>query len=846
MAACALLLFNVAASAGTNAWTTGGPVGGNTIVSMAADPGNANTLYASIIYGPLFKTTDGGASWSQLSLSVPAFNSVGAITVDPTNSNIVYAAWYGVAKSTDGGASWSSFYNPSAYISSIVVDPSNHNTVYGGGNGYGVYKSPDGGSTWNQMNSGLTATSVSALVIVPGATSTLYAATNSGGVFKSIDGATTWTAVNSGLGNTSVYGLVLDSGTGTLYAATWGGGVYKRSSGYGTSWSAAGLSGQDLSAIQIDFQGNLYASNNSGSLWQSPDGGTTWNPIGAGLPGTTVGCIAPSPTTSGALHVGTDNTGAYWTSDNGKNWVAQNNGFGSHLEVDAVAVDPAAPAQVYGGSTDGLYKSTNSGASWTKIAFSGSSVNSIVVDDSTSPSRLYASVWGSGVNVSTDGGTTWNNINNGAFLPNILLVAQDPTNPSILYAGTNGNGFFKSVNGGTSWSNVSGTTLPSGANWCCAAFDKNHPGTLYVGRQDSDQIYKTINSGSSWTQVYSGSDYGVYSMAVAPYNSSLVYAASYGNNGGIIRSSDAGKSWQPINSGISCLGVSSVALDPAVPGTLYIGIRGCDYYPTGVFKSFDDGASWLGMNSGLGNAMAHAVVLDPTNSAIVYAGTEGGVYSLTQLPASVTSVAPSSGPAAGGTTVTITGARFTGALLVYFGTAPAPSFTVDSDSQITATSPAHGSGPVDVRVTILYGTSAVSSSDHFTFNSGSVFRVPFSVAPLRASSTDKGASATITWDATNCPDSNYHIIYGYGSALSSWTVSGGACGLGPSGSTTWSSIPSPSSDSKHFLWFLVVGDDGASTEGSWGTTSSGAERGSGPSSVCGMTVRSTSATCGTQ
>ncbi len=837
------LLLGVAALAGTNVWTSGGPVGGLTIVSMATDPSSAAVLYASLLYGPLFKTADGGAHWSQLSLAVPAYNSVGAIAVDPTNSNIVYAAWYGVAKSTDGGTSWTGFGGPSAYIKSIVIDPVTPTTLYGGSNGNGVYKSTNSGSTWDLAASGLTNKSVTILVLDPASHLTLYAATSGGGVFKSTDGAGTWNAANTGLGNLSVQGLTMDFGTGKLYAGTQS-GVYMSSNG-GASWSAAGLAGQNLATIIADPYGAVYAANGSGGLWKSSDGGTTWPSISAGLPGTRVYAIAPNPTTSGALHVGTTNGGVYSTTDSGTTWAAQNTGLGSHLKINEVTVDPVAPSHLYAGSTDGIYKSTDGGSNWTRIAFAGSSVQSIIADDSTTPTRLYASVWGSGVNVSTDGGTTWNNINNGAFLPNILCVGQDPNDASILYAGTNGNGFFKTTNGGTTWSDVSGTTLPAGANWGCVAFDKAHAGTLYAGRQDSDQIYKTVNAGSTWTSVYSGPDSGIYSIAVAPFNSNWVYAASYGNTNGLIKSSNAGSSWTALHSGLSCLGVRGVALDPVVPGTLYIGITGCQYSPTGVYKSIDDGASWFGMNSGLGNTMVEVVALDPTNRATVYAGTDGGVYSLTQVAPSVTSVSPASGPATGGTTVTITGAGFTGALAVNFGASPAAGFTVNSDTQITAVSPAHGSGPVDVKVTILYGTSAASSSDVFTFNSGSVFKVPFSVAPLRASSSDNGASATITWDATNCANSGYHLIYGYGSTLPSWTVSGGVCGLGTSGSTTWSGIPSPSSDSKHFLWFLVVGDDGANMEGSWGTTSSGTERGSGPSNVCGMTVRSTSATCGT-
>src|SRR5207253_3065436 len=81
----------------------------------------------------------------------------------------------------------------------------------------------------------------------------------------------------------------------------------------------------------------------------------------------------------------------------------------------------------------------------------------------------------------------------------------------------------------------------------------------------------------------------------------------------------------------------------------------------------------------------------------------------------VTSVAPTAGPPAGGTSVTLPGSEFTGATSVKFGATNASSFSVDTGGQITATSPAESAGTVDVTVTTVGGTSATSASDQFTF-----------------------------------------------------------------------------------------------------------------------------------
>ena len=746
--------WTAAAFAGTNVWTTGGPVGGNTVISMAVDPQNGNTLYAGLLYTPLYKSADGGAHWTALSLYVPNSNTVGAIAVDPTNSNIVYAAWSGIAKSIDGGAHWSGYGGPSYYVSCIVIDPANTSILYAGGNsGHGVSKSLDAGGTWTDVINGLTNKNVVAMVMVPGSPEALYAATEGGGVFKTTDGGANWTAVNTGLGNHTVRGLTVDPGTGTLYAST-GGGVFKTANG-GANWAAAGLSGQSVYPIAADASGNLYAMVHPGGLYFSADGGTNWNPVGAGISGG-VNAIITDPSIAGTVHVGVDDNGTYKTTNSGGTWTQQADGFGSHLEVISLAVDPADSTVQYCGSGNGIYKTTNSGTSWTKIT--AGLTYSIVADASVSPTRLYAAVSGTGVRESLDGGTTWTTINNGAPFANINFVGQDSTDPSVLYAGTNGNGLFKSTDGGASWTNLqtAGSGLPTVyTSFGCVAFDPNNAGTVYVGNQFSAGIYKTSDGGTSWSTVYSSSDYGVYDIAVAPYDSNTVYAASYGNANGIVKTTDGGTNWTAINSGLLCKGVATVALDPAVAGKVYIGIRGCSFYPTGVFVSSDGGASWTGINPGLTNKMVHALMLDPNDPSTLVAGTEGGVFSLTQTPPSVTGISPVSGTTAGGTSVVITGAVFTGATAVAFGATPAASFTVDSDTQITAISPAHAAGAVDVTVSGPFGTSATSTVDQFTFVCPSISvgpsRIPAGATGIAYNSvtfTQVGGTNPIAWGET--------------------------------------------------------------------------------------------------
>jgi subtilisin-like proprotein convertase family protein len=110
---------------------------------------------------------------------------------------------------------------------------------------------------------------------------------------------------------------------------------------------------------------------------------------------------------------------------------------------------------------------------------------------------------------------------------------------------------------------------------------------------------------------------------------------------------------------------------------------------------------------------------------------------------------------------------------------------------------------------------------------------------MRASRADvSGATIGVTWDADLCPSADYHVLYGALASVASTSVTGAACDLGPSGSATWTEVPAGS------LWFVVVGDDDATTEASWGTDGTGAQRGgSSPSGRCGMTTRDNAAAC---
>ena len=164
--------------------------------ALAIDPQTPSTLYAVTANAGVFKSTDGGGSWSRVLLST--YSVWGALAIDPVTPTTLYAGGQnGVAKSTDGGGDWS-YINTGlscpGCVYTLAIDPVTPTTIYAGTQALGgadagrVFKSTNGGVSWSAFNTGLPNLSVWALAIDPQRPATLYAGTD-GGVFV-FNGAT--------------------------------------------------------------------------------------------------------------------------------------------------------------------------------------------------------------------------------------------------------------------------------------------------------------------------------------------------------------------------------------------------------------------------------------------------------------------------------------------------------------------------------------------------------------------------------------------------------------------------------------------------------------------------------
>ncbi len=221
-----------------------------TVRSIIVDPATPTTLYAAV--GGVYKSVDGGATWAAVNGSLPTSvtcgpasapscpgdGSVSAFAVDrgpgtDATWGTLYAATdgAGVFKSIDGGATWSAMstgLGSDLSVLSLVLDPLEQSGValYAGTSTGKVFKSVNGGG-WISFGSGLSGEAVTALVVRLGAPSRLYAGLNGGGVYAIAANSNVWNSMNTGLSSLNVAGLGFDpTGAGTLYAATLGRGVF--------------------------------------------------------------------------------------------------------------------------------------------------------------------------------------------------------------------------------------------------------------------------------------------------------------------------------------------------------------------------------------------------------------------------------------------------------------------------------------------------------------------------------------------------------------------------------------------------------------------------------------------
>lgn len=315
------------------------------------------SLSGLLVRVPVARATSTG-TWIAVNSGLSGQLDTYCLAIDPTNPSTLYAGVLngGVFRSTNGGATWTCTGITDTVIWALAINPLVPTTIYAG-TAMGVFRSTNSGMSWAEVNSGLTQLDVRALAINPLVPSIVYAGMNDTGVFRSTNGGDTWTAVNTGLVGLGVYALAINpSSPSIVYAGIYntGGGVFRSTNG-GDTWASIGVGITDpySKCLAIDplTPTTLYLGTyNGGGVFRSTNGGDTWtqSPVFYQR----VYSLAIDPHTPTTLYAGTSLGGVFRSTDSGATWVALNDGLGN-LTVNAITLNPAETSTVYAGTIAG-------------------------------------------------------------------------------------------------------------------------------------------------------------------------------------------------------------------------------------------------------------------------------------------------------------------------------------------------------------------------------------------------------------------------------------------------------------------------------------------------------------
>ena len=659
-------------------WRNVGPDRGGRSIAIAGVRGQPKVGYFGAAGGGLWKTTDGGEHWANITDGQIHSSSVGAVAVSESDPNIIYMGMGeaeirgdiqpgdGLYKSTDAGKTWThiGFENSDA-ISHIRIHPTNPNIVFVSDFGEfgvnseerGIFKSTDGGKSWRKV---------------------LYKNPNAGGVDVAID----------------------RTNPNVMYAALW--------EAYRKEWEMSS------------------GGPNSG-LYKSTDGGETWTEIthAQGLPTGIDGkigiSISPVDPNRVFAMVENENGGLYRSDDAGATWSLVNNErrfrqrafYYTHVFADTKNKDLVYVENV------GTYRSTDGGKTFDQRQFARGDSHDMWIDPDDNNHVLHAADPGGDItfNASADA-PTWSSVNYPtaqlyhivatAHVPFYVCgsqqdesetcmpsaptfaggrgggggrggpaaaefspggsedgyIAPDPRDPDIFYSGTNANGggFLTKLNRRTGevtevspyprmFSGEESAVLKERWQWTYPIIFSPVDGrTLYAGSQ---HLWKTTNGGHNWTRISPdltkhdpktmGPSGGpitrdmngpevyavIFSIAPSKRTTNVIWTGS--DDGLINVTKDAGVTWtnvtpkdMPEHGRVSL--IDAGALDSA---TAYVAVKRflLDDKAPYIYRTHDMGKTWTKIVNGIAeNDFVHAVREDPTRKGLLYAGTQHGVY----------------------------------------------------------------------------------------------------------------------------------------------------------------------------------------------------------------------------
>jgi len=665
-------------------WRSIGPDRGGRSLAVAGVVGRPKDGYFGATGGGLWKTTDGGQTWSPVTDGQIGSSSVGAVAVSETNPDVVFIGTGeacirgdiqpgdGVYKSVDAGKTWShSGLRETENISKIRIHPSNPRIVFVAAFGRhgvpnperGIFKSTDGGTTWRKVLFRNDRTGAADLWIDHRNPDVMYASLweayrveyqmSSGGpgsgLFKSIDGGETWTEITRNPGLPP--GMIGRIGV-----------------------SVSGADSSRVYAIVENENGGLFSSDDAGATWQLVNSGRNIRQRAFYYTH-----ITADPANKDWVYV--LNVGAFKSTDGGKTLTSFVGGDSHDLWID-----PADPKHILHASDSGGAVTYTGAQPFTARNYPTAQYYHVITtrhlpyhvcgaqqDGSTVclPNELPGGGGrgggGGGRGPSTGSGQrgTASPLNALAYSPGgaePAYIAPDPKDPDTFFAGGNNGSFLVRTNRRTGesrevhpyprmFSGEPSSALVERVQWTFPiVFSPVDPTILFTATQ---HVWKTLDGGQNWTKISGdlsrhdpktmGPSGGpitqdmngpevyatVFALAPSKVDVNVIWAGS--DDGLIHVTRDGGKTWSNVTpAGMPDFGrVSIIDASAFDAGTAYAAVKRPlmgDHAPY-LFRTHDFGRTWTKIVNGLkANDFTHAIREDPKRKGLLYAGAQHGIY----------------------------------------------------------------------------------------------------------------------------------------------------------------------------------------------------------------------------
>jgi len=641
-------------------WLGPGTMSGR-ITTIEGCSKDGKTIYVGSAGGGVWKTTNAGASFK--SVFDKYCQSIGVIAMDPNDINTVYVGTgesnmrntvsygNGLYKTTDGGDNWTKIgLDSTEHISKIIINPANTNIIYVAAPGplwsdsknRGLYKSTDGGNTWQKVLYTDEKTGCADIVMNPQNPDELLAtmwefrrkpyAFSSGGkgsaIYKSMDGGKTWTKITKGLPDGTLGRIALalspsnpkhilaivEAKETKLYASTDG----------GESWSKL-ASTQNVEARPFYF---------STLAFDPKDDKRVYRP---------------------AFELSISDDGGYSFTD------ASNEGGWVHSDHHAIWVNPLYTNQVWIGTDGGVFLSNDRGLTFTFIQNIPVGQFYHVQYDMKEPYNVYGGLQDNGTWMGPS--QYYGGISNGRWRAlyggDGFWAQPDPIDSNSMYAEAQGGeaGRVDLATGLTVSIQPSQTKNDDKLRWNWNSpiyIGAANPHDLYMSAQ---YLYKSTNQGRDWTRISpdlttndknkekqeeSGglsadntsaeNHCTIFTVAESPLDANYIFAGT--DDGNLQITTDGGKTWTNVSSGIKLCGipaqtwVSSVEPSRFDKNILYATFDNHMYgdFNTYLAKSTDLGKTWTRINSTEFTGFAHKIKVDLKNQNLLFLGTERGLF----------------------------------------------------------------------------------------------------------------------------------------------------------------------------------------------------------------------------